>query len=234
MFPAYRALAIHLLTASGAVLALLALMAAVQEQWSTMFLWLIAAFVVDGIDGPLARRHQVTRHAPHIDGALLDLIIDYQTYVFIPAYALFQSGLLAEWAAWVSSIVIVLTSAIYFADTRMKTQDASFKGFPSCWNMVLVVFFVLQPGSALAVAVVLALAIAMFLPIRFIHPVRTPHWRPMSLTVAVIWTALAGSAAWADFETSQMVMLGVLISSLYLCGAGALQQLMGLDKATKC
>ncbi len=96
-----KALCVHLLTATGAVFAMLAMLAAVDGKWSMMFLWLVVAFVVDGIDGPLARKYDVKTNAPQFDGVLLDLIIDYLTYVFIPAFALFKSGLLPGWTGWV-------------------------------------------------------------------------------------------------------------------------------------
>ena len=97
MDPRIAALSVHLFTASGAVFAMLSMLAAANHQWSLMFLWLVVAFAVDGIDGPLARRFDVKNYAPRFDGVLLDLIIDYLTYVFIPAFALFQSGLLPGW-----------------------------------------------------------------------------------------------------------------------------------------
>ena len=95
-----RALFVHLFTATGAVLAMLAMLAAVEEKWDLMFLWLVIAFFVDGIDGPLARRYDVKTNAPEFDGVLMDLIIDYLTYVFIPAFALFTSGLMDGWSGW--------------------------------------------------------------------------------------------------------------------------------------
>jgi phosphatidylcholine synthase len=118
-----RALSVHFLTATGAVFAMLALLAAVEADWPMMTLWLVVAFAVDGIDGPLARRYDVKTNAPRFDGVLLDLIIDYLTYVFIPAYALFASNLLPGWAGWLAILVITFASALYFADTRMKTSD---------------------------------------------------------------------------------------------------------------
>ena len=123
-----RALLVHLLTASGAVFAMLAMLAAVEQKWEMMFLWLVVAFFVDGIDGPLARKYHVKVNAPTFDGELLDLIIDYLTYVFVPAYALFKSGLVPGWTGWIAIIVITFASAMYFADTRMKTKDNSFSG----------------------------------------------------------------------------------------------------------
>ena len=144
-----KALLVHYLTATGAVFAMLAMLAAVGSNWDMMFLWLVIAFFVDGIDGPLARHYNVKDNASEYDGVLLDLIIDYLTYVFIPAYALFQSGLLDGWTGWVTIIIITFTSALYFADTRMKTKDNSFSGFPGCWNMLIIVLFALSPNVAI-------------------------------------------------------------------------------------
>ena len=146
MNPRVTALSVHLLTATGAVFAMLSMLAAANHQWSLMFLWLVVAFAVDGIDGPLARRFDVKKYAPRFDGVLLDLIIDYLTYVFIPAFALFQSGLLPGWTGWVTIIVITFASAMYFCDGNMKTKDKSFHGFPGCWNMVALVMFAIQPN----------------------------------------------------------------------------------------
>ncbi|MBO6852871.1 MAG: CDP-alcohol phosphatidyltransferase family protein [Marivivens sp.] len=225
-----KALAVHLLTGSGAVFAMLAMLAAVQEAWSLMFLWLVVAFFVDGIDGPLARRYHVKTNAPIFDGVLLDLIIDYLTYVFIPAYALFASGLLPGWTGWFAIIVITYASALYFADTRMKTKDNSFSGFPGCWNMLVLVLFALQPNIWVIIGLVTILAVAMFLPVKFVHPVRTKRWRIVTLPVALIWTALAGWAAWIDFHPESWAHLGLIFTSVYLVFAGALQQLIyGMD-----
>ena len=224
MTPSLKAYAVHLFTATGAVFAMLALLEAVQGDWAMMFLWLVVAFIVDGIDGPLARRYLVKENARTIDGVLLDLIIDYLTYVFIPAFALFQSGLLPGWTGWIAIIVITFTSVLYFADTRMKTSDNSFQGFPACWNMAAVVIFAAQPGFWIILAIVVFLAVAMFTPLKFIHPVRTARWRGLSLPMALLWTGLAGWAAWTGFEQPQAVTLGLIATSLYLGCVGIVQQ----------
>jgi phosphatidylcholine synthase len=221
----WKAYLVHLFTATGAVFAMLALLEATKGDWAMMFLWLVVAFIVDGIDGPLARRYLVKQHAKTIDGVLLDLIIDYLTYVFIPAFALFQSGLLPGWTGWIAIIVITFTSVLYFADTRMKTSDNSFQGFPACWNMAAVVIFATQPGFWIILAIVAFLAIAMFTPLKFIHPVRTARWRWLSLPVAFVWTGLAGWAAWTNFDQPQIVTFGLIATSLYLVGVGIAQQL---------
>lgn len=221
-----KALCVHLLTASGAVFAMLAMLAAVEENWSLMFLWLVVAFFVDGIDGPLARRYDVKANAPAFDGVLLDLIIDYLTYVFVPAYALFKSGLLPGWTGWSAIIIITFASAMYFADTRMKTKDNSFSGFPGCWNMLVLVIFALQPNFWVSLALVTALALAMFLPLKFVHPVRTRRWRALTLPIAVGWTFFAGWAAWVDFDPQSWAHWGLVVSSVYLLFAGVAQQLI--------
>jgi phosphatidylcholine synthase len=206
MTPRISALAVHLFTAIGASLAMLALHEAFQQDWAGMALWLALAFVVDGIDGPLARHFDVKTNAPEIDGVLMDLIIDFLTYVVIPAYALYASGLLPGWSGWFVVLLVPFASAVYFADTRMKTADNSFSGFPG----------VLEHGGSGASGdrtalvgdprLVVVLTAAMFFPLKFVHPVRTARWRPVSLTVAVLWTPgrdrdrRGGDAAWTQIS----------------------------------
>lgn len=226
MTPSQKALAVHLLTASGAVFAMLALLAAVQADWRLMYLWLVVAFIVDGIDGPLARRYDVKTHAPIYDGVLLDLIIDYLTYVFIPAFALYGSGLMDGWSGWAAIILVTFSAALYFADTRMKTRDNSFSGFPGCWNMVVLVLFVVAPPWWVCLIIVAAFTVAQFLPVKFVHPVRTARWRAVTLSVALIWTALAGWAAWTSFTPPAAGVAALVATSVYLVGAGAAQQLL--------
>lgn len=221
-----RALSIHWLTATGAVFAMLALLAAVQNDWPMMFVWLVVAFAVDGVDGPLARKYDVKTNAPRFDGVLLDLIIDYLTYVFIPAFALFDSGLLPGWTGWFAIIVITFASALYFADTGMKTKDNSFSGFPGCWNMMVLVMFAVEPNFWIILALVVLFSVAMFLPLKFIHPVRTERWRALSLPIALAWTFFAGWAAWVNFHPESWAHWGLVVTSLYLTFVGIVQQVL--------
>lgn len=221
-----KALSVHLLTASGAVLSMFAMLAAVEGNWSLMFLWLVVALIVDGVDGPLARRYDVAKNWPAYDGVLMDLIIDFLTYVFIPAYALFKSGLLPGWTGWLAIIVIVYGSVVYFADTRMKTKDKSFAGFPACWNMVVLVLFATQPGEMVILLIVVLLTVTMFTNLKFIHPVRTKRWNQVSLAMCIIWIALAGWAAWTDFSEGPVAKWLLVLTSLYLVLAGIAQQVI--------
>ncbi|WP_245943794.1 CDP-alcohol phosphatidyltransferase family protein [Acuticoccus kandeliae] len=221
-----RAYAVHLFTAIGASLAMLALLEAVQQDWAMMAIWLAVAFVVDGIDGPLARRYDVHTNAPVIDGTLLDLIIDFLTYVMIPAYALYGSDLLPGWTGWFVVLLIPFASSLYFADTRMKTKDASFRGFPACWNMVVLALLVIQPVWEVILGLVLLLSAAQFLMLRFIHPVRTLRWRAVSLPVALIWTGCIAYSAWFDFASMSVLTGIVAVTSVYLLLAGIAQQMI--------
>lgn len=221
-----KALCVHLFTATGAVFAMLAMLAAVDEKWSLMFLWLVVAFVVDGIDGPLARKYHVETYAPRFDGVTLDLMIDYLTYIFIPAFALFASDLLPGWTGWFAIIVITFASVLYMCDTGMKTEDKSFSGFPAAWNMMVLVFFAIEPNFWIILGIVVALAVAMFLPLKFVHPVRTKRWRWLTLPVALAWTFFAGWAAWVDFHPESWAHWGLVLTSLYLVFAGMAQQII--------
>lgn len=225
MTPRIQALFVHLLTATGAVLAMLAMLAAVDRKWDLMFLWLVVALIVDGVDGPLARRYHVKTNWPTYDGVLLDLIIDYLTYVFIPAFALFKSDLMNGWTGWCAIIVITYTSALYFVDTRMKTTDYSFAGFPACWNMVVLVMFALQPNFYVILGFVVLLAATMFTNLKFVHPVRTDRWRLITLPMALGWVVFAGWAAWLDFHPESWAKWGLVVTSLYLTFAGILQEM---------
>lgn len=224
------AFSVHLLTGSGAALALLALMAATQANWRLMFMWLGVALIVDGIDGPLARKVDIKKNAANWDGGVLDLVIDYLTYVFIPAYALIYSDLLPSPWGVIAAMVITITAVVYFADVRMKAPDNSFVGFPAAWQMVVLVLLTFMPPPAVTLTVVAVLAIAQFTPIKFIHPVRTVRWRPVNLSTLLLWVVLAGWSVWMEFNPPQPVKLALLASSFWLLTVGAVMQVIQRPK----
>ena len=232
-WPQARAFSVHLLTASGSFLAFLSLVAAAEKQWTAMFLWLGLALFVDGIDGPIARKLQVKDVLPTWSGEMLDNIIDYVTYVLIPAFALYQSGFMGEGLSFLSAAIIVVSSAIYYADTGMKTTENFFKGFPVVWNMVVFTLFVIAPGEYISFAVVVVAAILSFVPMNFLHPVRVQRLRPLNLGVFLIWCTLGVVALIQDMNASPFVQIGVGASGLYLFFIGGVMQLfpkLGLTK----
>jgi phosphatidylcholine synthase len=185
------AFAVHVFTACGAACALLALMAAAGADWTQMFLWLGVALIVDGVDGTFARHLHVAELLPRWSGDVLDFVVDYTTYVFVPAYAMAVGGVLPPHVALPLGLIVAITGAIYFADRRMKTSDSYFRGFPGLWNVVAFYLFLLKPAPWLAALAVLVLAAATFAPIYFVHPVRVPRWRIVNLVALVVWAGLA-------------------------------------------
>ena len=141
------AFSVHIFTALGAGIALIALLEAVREHWAAMFAWLGVALVIDALDGPMARRLDVARVQPNWSGDVLDLVVDFVTYVFVPAYAITASGLLLPLAAPLLGVGIVVSGALYFADRRMKAADNHFRGFPALWNAAAFYLFLLHPAA---------------------------------------------------------------------------------------
>lgn len=224
-WPQARAFSVHLLTASGSFLAFLSLVAASEERWTAMFWWLGLALFVDGIDGPIARKLDVKEVLPTWSGELLDNIIDYVTYVLIPAFALYQRGFMGEGLSFLSAAIIVVSSAIYYADTGMKTKENFFKGFPVVWNMVVFTLFVIEPGEWVSFAVVVFAGILTFLPINFLHPVRVMRLRVLNLPIFLAWCAFGGVALVQDMHSHELVKIGIAATGIYLFCIGGIMQL---------
>ncbi|MEC5290221.1 phosphatidylcholine/phosphatidylserine synthase [Aurantimonas sp. C2-6-R+9] len=225
-FDKWRAFGVHLLTASGAFLAFMSVIAAAEQRWVAMFGWLGFALFVDGIDGPLARRIEIKRVLPNWSGDLLDSIIDYATFVMIPAVALYLSGMIGRPWSFVAAALIVISSAIYYADLRMKTKDNFFRGFPVAWNMVVFTFFAIQPNEWTAFAFVVFCSAATFLPIKFLHPVRVERLRGVNLGVFAIWSVLGLAALFSDFAPLWWIKWGLVASGLYLFAIGGVLQMV--------
>src|SRR5690606_34305148 len=223
-WPQARAFSVHLLTASGSFLAFLSLVAAAERQWTAMFLWLGLALFVDGIDGPIARKLQVKEVLPTWSGELLDNIIDYVTYVLLPAFALYQRGFMGEGLSFLSAAIIVVSSAIYYADTGMKTRENFFKGFPVVWNMVVFTLFVIEPGEYISFAAVIICAIFTFIPMQFLHPVRVKRLRFINLPMCLIWCAFGAVALLQDMDADAWVKIGVAVTSVWLFVIGGIMQ----------
>jgi phosphatidylcholine synthase len=215
------AFSVHIFTALGAGVALLALLEAVHEHWAGMFAWLGLALVIDALDGPIARRLEVARVQPDWSGEVLDLVVDFVTYVFVPAYAIAASGLLMPYAAPLLGAGIAVTSALYFADRRMKSDDNHFRGFPALWNAAAFYLFLLHPSPVLASFAVAGLIVLTFVPFHVIHPVRVARLRGFNLAVIAIWDVLAIFVLTRDFDVAAPVSIGLCAIALYIVGCDA-------------
>jgi phosphatidylcholine synthase len=216
----YAGFLVHVLTASGAALALLALDAAIAGRWSAMFGWLSVALVVDAADGPLARYFRIAETLPRWSGETLDLVVDFVTYVFVPAYAIAASGVIAAPLATAAGIAIVTTGALYFADSHMKTPDNYFRGFPAVWNCIAFYLLLLRPPSALAAASVALLAVLTFVPFPFVHPLRVKRLRPLTLVLLATWVLLGVVALMRDLAPGNWVAGGLCAIALYFVAFG--------------
>ena len=194
------AFSVHVFTACGAACALLALLAAAGTRWTEMFIWLSVALLIDGVDGTFARWLDVSAVLPRWSGEVLDFVVDYATYVFVPAYALAAAGILPQTIAPTLGIVIAVTGALYFADRQMKTADGYFRGFPVLWNVVAFYLFLLRPPPWFGALAIIALSAATFAPIYFIHPLRVSRWRWLNFAMLVYGTVLGLWALTQDLQ----------------------------------
>jgi len=221
-FEQARAFTVHVFTATGAALAFLALILATGGHWAAMFLCLGLALVIDGIDGPIARAFDVPQVLPRWSGETLDLVVDFTTYVFVPAYAISASGLLPQVLAIPAGIVVVISGALYFADREMKTKDNYFRGFPAVWNLAAFYLYLLEPPEWVAVIAIAVLAGLSFVPIKFLHPLRVRHWRLANMALLGVWAALAFVAVIQDLSPGLYVTLPLLVIAVYFFVVGLL------------
>jgi phosphatidylcholine synthase len=231
--PATRAAAfsVHILTALGAGIALISLLEAVREHWAAMFAWLGLALVVDALDGPIARRLDVAHVQPNWSGEVLDLVVDFVTYVFVPAYAITASGLLLPLAAPLLGAGIVVSGALYFADRRMKAADNHFRGFPALWNLAAFYLFLLHLPPALSSLAVAALIALTFVPFHVLHPIRVVRLRGLTLSLLAVWAVLAIITIASDFDVGALITTVLCAIAAYVVGSDAAIRLVRSLKA---
>jgi phosphatidylcholine synthase len=219
-FTQARAFAVHVFTAAGAALALAALIYATRGQWAAMFLCLGFALIVDGVDGTIARWLKVAEVLPRWSGDVLDLVVDFVTYVFVPAYAIAAGGLMPTALAIPVAVIVVVTGAIYFADRNMKTADNYFRGFPALWNAAAFYLFLLKPIPAVAATIVVLLAALTFVPFKFLHPMRVARLRSSNIAALILWSLLALIAILRDLDPGPWVVGGLVAIGVYFLGVG--------------
>src|ERR671916_2490887 len=214
-----RAVAVHLYTASGVVLALLMLVAAFQGD-AVRALWLmLASLIIDSTDGLLARRLRVSEALPFFDGALLDNIVDYMTYVFAPVVLLWSEGYLpAGKAGIVLAALPLLASSYQFCRVDAKTDDHFFLGFPSYFNVVAFYAIVFHPGPLVLAAGLVACSFLIFIPIRYVYPTRTVAFRKLSLTLTAMWLASYAAILWQMPDPDPLILTFSILYLVYYFG----------------
>jgi phosphatidylcholine synthase len=226
-----RAFGVHIFTALGGAIALIAMLEAVREHWAAMFGWLGLALLIDGLDGPLARKMNVGEVLPNWSGDTLDLVVDFLTYVFVPAYAITASGLLIPLATPLLGGAIVISGALYFSDRRMKGDDNHFRGFPALWNAAAFYLFLLKPPAAVG-SIALAILVALtFVPFHVMHPLRTVRFRKLNIALIAIWAVLALYAIAANFAVSPWISAALCVIGVYVLLSDVLIRLLGWSRA---
>lgn len=216
--PLVLAWSVHLFTATGALWGLMAIMATIQHQWQAAFFWLALAAFVDSLDGTLARRFKVKGLLPGFDGALLDNIIDYQTYVIVPAIILYEANLLPTSTAIAGIAMVVLASAFQFCQLDAKTDDHTFKGFPSYWNVVVFYLFMFDASQWVNFWVIATLTVLVFVPIKYLYPSRMVRFQKLTLSLTTVWGILC-LIIWLQYPAIQPWMLWVsLLYMVYYVG----------------
>jgi len=221
------AASVHLFTALGAVCGLFAALAAFDGAWERMFIWLGVALVIDGIDGTFARMAHVEERLPRFSGERLDLVVDYVTYVFVPALALLRAGYLTGTWGLVIAALILLSSLYHFSDLASKGEDYSFIGFPAIWNVVAFYVFVLSPPAWLTYSVLLTLVVLTFVPMPWVHPMRVKRLPALTLAVTAAWAVAAIAAVWSGFPAPLWTQIVLVAAALYLSGLTVERVLQG-------
>ena len=193
--------AVHAFTTCGIIAGFLALVEVLHNDPVKAFMWLGIALFVDGIDGSLARRARVREYTPNFDGASLDYVIDFFTYVAVPAVMVYWFEMVPlDWyfakSTWslMAAATIMAVSCYTFANVGMKSEDYYFVGFPAIWNVVVLYFYVLEKDDMdwlINGITIIALSILTFIPIKFVHPLRVAHWRNITIPMTVLWAAMA-------------------------------------------
>jgi phosphatidylcholine synthase len=215
---------VHVFTASGGAVAVLALYAAIERNFPTCFAWLGLALFIDGIDGTLARAARVQVTAASIDGVVLDLVIDFLTYVLVPVVALWRSDLMPTEASFWIGLIVTIASALYFADTRMKTDDLWFRGFPATWNIIVLYLFILRLPWIVSAGLLLGAASLMFTPIVFVHPLRVVKLRGLTIAISLAWFALAAIAIFENLRPSDWIVWGLIATAAYFLALPLMRQ----------
>lgn len=225
------AVGIHVLTATGVLAGFQSLLACLDRRWELAFVWLAVATLIDGVDGPLARHFKVKSYLPRFSGERLDLIIDYFTYVIVPALMIHQSGRIPEGWALVAAFIVLMTSLFHFSDEDSKTDDGFFVGFPAIWNVIAFLLFVFPVPPSVGFGAIALLGALTFVPLKWVHPIRVERWRPVTIVMLAVWSGASILAIWRGLPASPMLQGVIAVCSVYLLACGLARSYSGAGAA---
>lgn len=207
--------AVHAYTATGALAAFAGTLLVFGSRYREAFLLMIAATVVDATDGVFARAANVKGLTPNFDGARLDDIVDYLTFVFLPMLLVYQSGVVDGGVGLATVALVLLSSAYGFSSTDAKTDDYFFTGFPSYWNIVALYLYAAKLPSAVNAAVLIVLSVLVFVRLGYVYPTRTPVLRGLTIGLGLVWAAMMIVIVLQLPDASRAIVLGSLFFPAY-------------------
>lgn len=221
---------VHALTMSGLIFASLAMLAVIHEEIRWMWLWLAIAMIIDGVDGTCARRARVKEVVPWFDGSVLDIIVDYLTWTFIPAIFMYLWLPMGPKPLAGALMILILASSIFcYANEGEKSTDNYFVGFPAAWNIVAVMLWTLQTPVGVNITVTLVMAALTLVPTHYVHPARVKRFRAFNIAAVGLW--LVG-AVWLVLSHPERPLAGVVMSvggGVWLLAVGLIRTAHGED-----
>ena len=224
--PSLRRLAswgVHMFTASGAFVGFLALLAIEDGDFPRAFLWLALSLVIDTVDGTLARWVRVSEFTPRFEGFLVDYIVDYFTYVILPALLLYRAGMLPDGWQLLGVALILVSTTYHYGNVDLKAPDYFFFGFPGWWNLVVFYLYALSTGPWVNLVVVLFFVVATPVRLKYIHPFRVEELRWLNALAAVVLTVCGGIILWQLPERHPLPIAVSMVALAYLGGLGVLR-----------
>jgi phosphatidylcholine synthase len=234
--PAISGYALHVMTASGAAAGLLALQAVIDNNIRGALLWLLACQVLDGLDGPIARKIDVVFNAPRVDGNVLDLIVDYLTCVVVPVALMLRLNMLPPEFQTLIAAAVLLLSALWFARTDIETEDHWFNGFPAVWNLAVPTFLIFDTSQHATAIITILLAISQLTNIKFPHLVRVVRWRQITLPFGILYTLTLFILSWNysntdGVSTSALTDVIMLAFPIYIVAISLLRTFTGSEES---
>tara|TARA_Y100001936_G_scaffold90358_1_gene88924 strand:- start:52 stop:789 length:738 start_codon:yes stop_codon:yes gene_type:complete len=178
---------IHLLTGMGIIAGFFAVIAILNDNQKEAFLWLGLAFLIDSVDGTLARKFNVKKNLPNIDGKMLDSIIDFFNYVIIPSIMIYWFRYVPDQFIIFIPAILILISIFSYVNLNILTDDNYYNGFPAIWNVVILYFYIFGTSQNINLIFLILLILLKFSPLKCIHPLRVKKLKNFSIFFSILW-----------------------------------------------
>lgn len=225
-----KAWAVHAFTMSGLAWAMLAALALVEGEITWMWFWLLISLVVDGVDGTLARRCRVKEVVPWFDGGVLDNVVDYITWTFLPAMFMYlHLPFGSKIIALIAALIAVVSSVFCYANAGEKSNDAYFVGFPAAWNVVALAMYLLHTPAWLNIAATIVLAVLTLVPLHYTHPMRVKRYRTANIIATIVWIGAVSVLVWMYPLAPAWALVAFWVPAAWLLLSGVFRTIRGHD-----